>query len=206
MPSVSMCGNHNITFVQIPKNAGTSIGQWLTENKASDDYREWYNHPSHSEIHSKDNFSFTVVRNPWDRMVSLYFFLKHWTSPIPNATNSRQIRTELYRINNYDQFPEFDIWLKNIETFKMLPWIKWKPTDTQISWLDIAVDHIIRYENLENDFHKIQSLIDCHDPLPRLLITNGFVRNNYKDYYNTETIRMVENHFKEDIEKWQYEF
>jgi len=209
MPAVSLCDDHNITFVQIPKNAGTSIGSWLRENKNKSNYTEWYNHPRHSEIQSK-NFSFAVVRNPWDRAVSMYFFLKYWlsppSSPISISTNSEQIRAELYRINGYQQFPEFEDWLENIKHFKMLPWIKWQVSDCQTDWLDTPVDYIIKYESLEKDFLRVQEMIDCYNPLPKLLVSKDVFRTDYKDYYNNNTISMVTEYFKKDIEQWQYEF
>lgn len=205
MPAISLCDDYNITFVHIPKNAGTSIGNWLIEHKNRSKYTEWYNHPRHSEIQSK-NFSFAVVRNPWDRAVSMYFFLKYWKSPILTVTDSAQIRAELYRINGYQQFPEFEDWLENINNFKMLPWIKWKASDCQADWLDTPVDYIIKYESLEKDFLQVQQIINYYKPLPKLLVTKDVVRTDYRDYYNTNTINMVAEYFKKDIKQWQYEF
>jgi Sulfotransferase family len=206
MPSVSLSGTHNITFVQIPKNAGTSIGSWLKENRGTSSYQEWYNHPTHSRIYSPDNFSFTVIRNPWDRMVSMYFFIKNWTSPDPSVTNSDEIRQFIYKINNFNQFPSFEVWLKNIKNFKLPHWIQWRPIDPQLSWLNVPVNHVIRYENLKQDFQKIQEMFNVYTELPELLVTKGITRTDYKDYYNSETKQIVLDYFKEDIEKWQYEF
>ena len=102
MPAVHLSGDINITYVQIPKTAGTSIGHWLIDHKRTSVYKEWYNHPTLEEINSAidKNFSFTVVRNPWDRIVSAYYFLQHWVSPDPRS-HSDQNKKLIYEINNY---------------------------------------------------------------------------------------------------------
>jgi hypothetical protein len=88
----------------------------------------------------------------------------------------------------------------------MLPWIKWQVSDCQTDWLDTPVDYIIKYESLEKDFLRVQEMIDCYNPLPKLLVSKDVFRTDYKDYYNNDTISMVTEYFKKDIEQWQYEF
>jgi len=88
---------YNMVFLHIPKNAGTTIRQWHYENFAAEalDYlkpngptrarylRKAY-HGGYHQVHGEENQSeglindsthyWGVVRNPWDRMVSLWNF------------------------------------------------------------------------------------------------------------------------------------
>jgi hypothetical protein len=209
MPSVSISGQHNITFLQIPKNAGTSIGHWLIKNKGESKETIWYNHPKMSDINSK-NFTFTVVRNPWDRMVSMYFFLKNWTNPMPNSKyDKNSYSSERLRIlNGYDSnfFPEFDEWILKTDSFKLSPWLKWNINMQQTSWIDRPVDLIIRYEKLNESFEKIQNIMNISEPLPIELSTLNVYRTYYKDYYTNKTQDIVYELFKHDITQLNYEF
>ena len=69
-------------FVHIPKNAGTSVKRFF--NKDRDDKFSLYKIDKHDTIHQiklkapklYDSFKkFAIVRNPYDRMISWYFFL-----------------------------------------------------------------------------------------------------------------------------------
>ena len=63
-------------FIHVPKAGGTSIQQWLFNNCNGKSAKGTYGkHCPHSLIkEEKDWFSFGVVRNPWDRLVSAYFY------------------------------------------------------------------------------------------------------------------------------------
>jgi len=209
MPAVCLSGEHNITYIQIPKTAGTSIGHWLSEHRGKSEYMEWYNHPVNSTVNHKENFSFTVVRNPWSRMVSLYFFLKNWTSPRPDISleESNDARNLLYYLNDYefDQFPSFDFWIKNASKFKCLPWIWWNVSTSQLVWAK-DINLVIKYENLESEFKAIQDILKCYDPLPVKIVTKGVYYNDYRSLYTDETRQLVAKMFEEEIDLWKYTF
>jgi hypothetical protein len=211
MPAVHLSGEYNITYVQIPKTAGTSVGLWLKDHKGTSTYTEWYDHPVKNDINKKlgKNFSFSIVRNPWSRMISLYFFLKNWTSPNPDISteDSEDSRKILYYINEYDdgQFPPFDKWIKNSKQFKTLPWIWWEVNTPQTAWTN-DVDLVIKYENLQDELRTIQDMFHCYDPLPIKTVTKGIYWNSYQELYTSETEQIVANLFEEEIDLWKYTF
>lgn len=206
MPAIHLSGEFNITYIQVPKVAGTSVGHWVKNYAKNSKCSEWYDHPTPSKIHEthEKNFTFSIVRNPWDRMVSLYFFLKNFSSPQPQYKDSGQLREMLYRINNYVEFPTYEQWLKNADEFKFLPWIWWEIKTPQHTWTD--VDLIIKYENLENEFCAIQDIFKCYDPLPKQTVTKGIYWNHYHNLYTDETKYLVGKMFEEDIDRWKYTF
>lgn len=199
MPSVQL---PNVTFVQISKNAGTSIGNWLIDHH-SPVVETWYNHPKASELPGE--FKFAVVRNPWDRLVSLYSFLKNWTSPVPGTpeSESARIRNGLCILNNYTEFPDFNTWIVDLHEFRMLQWLWWGPLTNQTEWLDTKVDLVLYYENIVEDFKQIQDLLGNTNPLPRDLAS---IRREYQYYYTDATKKFVAKAFESDIDTWKYQF
>lgn len=203
MPAVKLSGELNVIFVHIPKTAGTSIGRWMIENKKHSEHVEWYKHPKLSDIEKDetDNFVFSVVRNPWDRMVSSYHWLTDTQSPIPQIS-SNEIQKILCDLNTKRNWSTFEKWLDICHEFVL--WDFWFcPIEPQVSWLDKDVDMVIRYENLNEEFKQIQKYFNSTEPLPTLLTGN---HKNYRDYYNDRTKRKVAAIFEKDIDTWNYAF
>ena len=79
------------TFIHIPRTGGTSMATWLVDNAEGEYYHDsignktgatrYLNYDKIVTLCAADNidmgFTFTIVRNPWDRMVSSY---KRWIS------------------------------------------------------------------------------------------------------------------------------
>ena len=69
---------HKFIFIHIPKCAGCSLKEHLVKN--SDNKLINSGHESldvllkNFSLKTEDYYKFTFVRNPWDRIVSLYFF------------------------------------------------------------------------------------------------------------------------------------
>ena len=91
--------------------------------------------------------------------------------------------------------------------------------NSQLSWLTdkdgkLAVDFIGRFENLNEDFRTILNKINDIHPLPKETggnwdlpwINSRSVGHDYKWYYNDETIEIVREHYREDIEAFGYEY
>ena len=70
--------DYNSIFVHIPKTGGSSIQQWLLDNTSSQVTKSTKHHTLQKleSKYGKFDFSFAVVRNPWDWCVSWYFFTK----------------------------------------------------------------------------------------------------------------------------------
>jgi hypothetical protein len=201
MPAVTISGEMNVTFVHIPKCAGTSIGRWIDQRKGNSTYFERYDHPTLKMLTPATDFSFTVVRNPWERMVSFYHFLSKVESATPHFT-SEQIQWIVNETNKAIDWTTFDKWLGNIEQFKVIPGWWFKVNEPQTSWYK-DVDLVLRYENLEEEFKQVQALFKNYDPLPKTLVTD---HTNYQNYYNSATKDLVTKMFQEEIETLGYKF
>lgn len=186
-------------FIHVPKVAGTSINHAL--------YGRTLGHYSALEIQSKfpqlfsDSFTFSLVRNPWDRLLSAYRFAK-------------QGRTETMGMRNAQQYliPEFD----SFESF-VLEWLAHKNVDeldyvfqTQSLFLvdengQLLPDYIGKLEHLDEDIQNVETKINRTLAIPHVNKTS--VSTSYRDAYKTqEMVDVVSTLYSRDIELFNYEF
>jgi hypothetical protein len=72
--------NENVVYIHTPKCAGTSIYRWFRDNQFCDNSRRDKHKPKSEfveELKDKDDiFYFSVVRNPFDKIVSWYGYFR----------------------------------------------------------------------------------------------------------------------------------
>lgn len=192
---MSICTN-GISYLHIPKTAGTSILDWM--RNIAPVIEEWESHPKNSVLKTvgPNNKTFTVIRNPWDRMVSAYHYLKQIS--LPEGSSWLQLNDI-----REDNFPTFEEWITNLHNYKNPDAYWFRPETMQSAWIDAPVDIIIRYETLETDFKIVQDLFKCDTSLPHHYKSK---RSNYKDYYNDVTKSIVAKLNEADIETFKYAY
>ena len=171
---------HRTIFVHIPKNAGTSIEEYfgnssfvIQPNKHDSIYDVKKRFPNSYSNYRK----FTIIRNPYDKMVSWYSYLKRNLG------------------ENYDVI-DFNKWIKNPLKFWHIddPIGYLKP---QHEWVDDTVE-IIKFENINKELN------DFFGEDIDLPITNNSNRDHYLEYYNQESLDTIHERYKEDFEKFNY--
>ena len=201
--------NDKITFIHIGKNAGTSISRILeTRFKIQE---TGITHDGYHDIPAewRDN-CFCVIRNPFDRLLSLYYFT---IQKMRKLSSMRWSNTSFYE-------PQFRLLEKGFENFvvnEAETCFYTKPVNmdrkqlwsmkTQVSLLPMNRSNIqmLRFENLQDDWKKLcgdQGL--KHYKLPRINTTRS--DSAYRDHYNEKMIEAVKKHWKEDIELGGYGF
>lgn len=163
-------------FIHIPKNAGTSIyptfGKKVKTNIKHHDLFQC------REMWGDDlGFTFVIVRNPWDRMVSYYHFMRR-SDKNPDKKNM-----------SFEDFIMGDDWMRVAKQ--------------QHEYFD-EVDMILRYENLKEDIDKLCKIIGI--PKVDLKHKNKSAHNDYRTYYNEKTKAEVQRRCKVDIQKFGYTF
>ena len=131
----------------------------------------------------KEYFKFTFVRNPWDRMVSTYFYynrskalsFKEYTTILLNRSASKDWKRHA---SCYDYI--FD---ENATT---------------------TIDFIGKIENFEEDFNIVCDKIGI--PQQQLPHKNKTNHKHYTEYYDNETREIVAEKYAKDIEYFGYEF
>ncbi|MDG2473552.1 MAG: sulfotransferase family 2 domain-containing protein [Pseudomonadales bacterium] len=184
-------------FVHIPKCAGISINHQIFGNLGGG-HTPLKEYLKVFEPNRIDNyFKFTFVRNPWDRLVSAYYFLKGGGY---SQEDSHWFNEEL---SSYLDFDDFVMnWLNRENIWK---WHHFRPQ--YFYMLDnrskVSLDFIGYYENLEKDFNYVASKIPLASKLSR---TNKSKHKNYMNYYNAETRDLVGNVYREDLNILGYNF
>jgi len=207
---------YNFIFFHVPKAAGSSVTKALNKNLVGDvkmnennkSLKEflskrnklWPNHATCAEIKAflGDNaynsyFKFCFVRNPWDRLVSLY----HYTV---------QKEAKIYAEKNLS-LPEFSQDIMDAGSFEK--WItSGKFGTAQYYFLSannkLLVDYVGRSENLQADFSYICGLLG----MPNIILPkeNTSKHKKYLEYYNEETSQIVAERYAKDIELFGYTF
>ena len=70
-------------------------------------------------------------------------------------------------------------------------------------WSD-DIDHIMRFENLREEFKFIQNKVNCDVPLFHK--KRSSVRKHYKEHYNDAAINFVGEKYKKEIETFNYTY
>ena len=145
-----MCIDHKrkVIFIHIPKTAGIYIRNILDLPKPKGNLKKDHVKPSYPEIKSNwENYlTFTFVRNPYDRLVSSYFF-DYFRASQGRFSCQGNIRKEVFHFgNNRNGFEEF---VKNKIHCDFNGNIKYMPMTSILE--NKKPDHIFRFENLNED-------------------------------------------------------
>jgi hypothetical protein len=203
-------------YIHIPKTGGNSIlrplfesdcpegnvvyNDMLVEDNGISMYPWNFNHGhgaiERNTIVDSDYFSFAFVRNPWDRLVSLY----HWRFRVAHLSHE-----DVSKIT----FKEFVICLRDgsLESpghFNMLAW-------PQSHWTHdgegCPLDFIGRLENIERDFAHVCDVLDIDIIKPRILNKNRSRKcDDYRTYYDDESIAIASDLYHQDIANFGYSF
>lgn len=191
---------HKFIFIHIPKTGGTSIERALNidpVNLSVDNLTGflhnfgWLQHCTLQEMELKFNIKlnnflkFTVIRNPWDRMVSNYFYSKRRDSKKYSTFNEFVFQPKY--ANQYHQkhdLSQFDFVCDNQGK--------------------INIDYFCRFENLQHDFNMICDKLEIsRSQLPHTKKTN---HKHYTEYYDDQTRQIVAERYAKDIKYFGYEF
>jgi len=217
-------------FIHIPKCAGTSIEHVLghfeghTANRGGQDHRslrmiemplltvhsvsslenihELYRRFKHQQVRKllnqnnkisvtseqyKEYFKFTIVRNPWSRAYSWYRNVMH------------------------DEIHKAKLGIENDITYKafLKKYIGKGMLRPQTYWLknfsgSVDLDFVGRFENLHEDVKEAFKRMGLQNlDLPHKIKGDS---ENFQDYYDQETINIVENAYSEEINLFGYSF
>ena len=282
-----------VPFVKYPfhsammadKEAGTAMPHALQEYDGQIEplFKRWtLVEKNLSKIFTDEFYTWTVVRNPWDRMASAYFhcqrdvddagnrrlsrlaqisfndFVKNATDPLgwfktvcehtpdeilENTQLTSAIRHDVLRVltgctgltYNGRQFSSFlhlfpTQWLMHVCNRAILIHTqRWEDSQLFTGWnsFDIEseddevivssinrmsgspepIDKVIRFENLQEGFDEVMEELDRPSmKLPMLNVNVSGQREKYADLYDDETIEMVRNWYKYEINEFGYEF
>ncbi|WP_416307635.1 sulfotransferase family 2 domain-containing protein [Neptunicella sp. SCSIO 80796] len=184
-------------FVHIPKCAGISVNHTLYGNlagghKTLDQYLRIF-----EPRLVLSYFKFSIVRNPWDRLVSAYHFLQKG-----GANNEDRDWFTRHLI----QYPTFDSFVRGwLNAKNARSWYHFRP---QVDYLldssgKVSLDFIGHFENLHDDFAYIAKKLGKDVTLAN---SNKSKHVDYRSYYDDETRDIVAQVYARDIALLGYTF
>ena len=177
-------------FIHINKTAGSSVEKAL---RLPFEHKTALEKIDEIGRHNWDQkLTFTIVRNPWDKVVSHYHY-RVKTNQTDLGVNTLEFNEWVKRAyGNKDSF-----YYDNPKMF--MPQLDWISDENGV----ILVDEIIHFEKLDTEFTAVLEKIGKRKKLPHVKKSN---RSNYRDYYNDETIEIVKVWFDPDIKEFNYTY
>ena len=207
-----ICHKRKCIFVHIPKCGGTRIKRLLWQRPEDrteenlwmgfvDEYHNKYQTGGLQHLKARQifievgaeifqsYFKFSIVRNPWDKAVSQYSYMKN--------------RPDLQRFIGMKRTDDFKRYLE-LTTRKRH--VQWEP---QYKFLydddgKLLVDFVGRFESYEEDVPYLLSRLDL--PKTPLLHEKKGQRSDYREYYDAATEIMIATLYRDDIELFGYAF
>jgi chondroitin 4-sulfotransferase 11 len=193
----------NCLFVHVPRTGGTSMeialgmyGEESRENMfgpiTSAELRsrrfssKFLQHLTASELRDElgdefgNYFRFAFIRNPWERMVSIYCY-------------HRKATGHMLSFHDYLEYTEGTRRDHEVPQYKFI----------FDHGGECLVDFVGRFERLQDDFAEVCGRLKTERTLPHVLAATI---GDYKSYYDETARKMVERRFGEDIERFGYSF
>jgi hypothetical protein len=199
--------HRGFAFVHIPKNAGTSINRSLgipcVGHHTAAALRRVLG-KAYDEL-----LSFAVVRNPWDRFVSNYFYARMpeslYHSTMPGSEKARNIYYDM--LTNASLLDCARLLAEGKFDTDHQHWNHWRP---QTYWLRgddgrTLVKRLIRFEQLERDLDALGKELGIRFDVPHLNRTDRPTRS-YAQLLDRETAKLVADYYRSDIEMFDYAF
>ena len=203
-------GKINAVFIHIPKTAGSYIIRVLNlldcslprRNKGfpqaghvtfgHQDYLKLVNRGKVSKEFDETAFKFASCRNPYDRVISHYFYTrKRHPDILPIDVSFLDFTRSLGKLKTpgrlYGRVAGKYFFRKQIEPIR-----------------NIEIDFIIRFEDLKKDVRNVAKIIGVNKLLRshRVRISR---HKPYWEYYDKESVVNVQEFYKEDFEFFGYD-
>jgi hypothetical protein len=182
-------------FIHIPKNGGISIKSILEEKYAY----PFEGHFTCQQMKAKavlNNFTykeiFSTCRNPFSRMVSIYFFLQHKMKLYLHYFNNLDL-TIPFKNYSFRHFIEFFLSQDScnfhyMNTYMFLPQHTWLDTSDNVKILKIEeIDKIEKYLNVKMPHYN-----------------KRIYEKSWKDLYDDRSKKIVYLHYEKDFENFKY--
>lgn len=191
-------------FLHVPKAAGTSLRKSVYHSKSY--HIPAIRYKAINPMEFENYFKFCFVRNPWDRILSAYEYLKircHADMAFPDH------RWAASNLTMNKDFPDFVLSLDRGDVRKRIK--KYIHFRDQLDWIcdsdqsrTILVDFVGRYETIQIDYEKLGQVLNLPKSLP--VERKNPNRKDYRQVYSAKMVDIVAEMYAEDISRLGYSF
>ena len=211
-----ICFQRKCIFVHVPKTGGTSIEnaiwgpdwrQRTTQQLWMGNVRPGFNkyqsgglqHLLATQIRQEVGarifaacFRFSFVRNPWDKVVSQFHYLK-----------TRPMLLKHMGLTRFSTFQKYLNVLARDHARHVQSFEQWRFVLDEDG--ECLVDFVGKFENIAGDFREVAATIGLPaDKLPHDM--KSARRRHYRQYYNRRRRQQVADIYSRDIQHFEYEF
>ena len=184
-------------FIHIPKTAGISIIKSIYGNVTNEGHRSIYFYKQVFEKNFKDFFTFSFVRNPYDRLYSSYKFLQ-----TGGMNEHDKVAFQKY-LSKFSDFEDFVLnGLNNEIIYEIIHFVPQSEFICNKNG-EILVDFVGRFENLNDDLNSISRKIKKELALEH---HNKNFKKDYKKIYNQAMKTKVYEVYNRDFVLFNYNF
>lgn len=180
-------------FIHIPKAAGSSILRMPVYSTKGHKSLRYYE--KRLPRGKKMPITFAVVRDPYTRLASAFYYLKKFTNKPYDKNWARK------NILQYSDLNDFV--LNALHRKSVLKWMHFKPQETFVSTQKgtIGVDYILRFERLRSDWSSFAEITGIPHHLP---VTNVTGSGKKVDELNDKSRSKIYSLYQNDFELFGY--
>lgn len=191
-------------FLHVPKAAGTSLRKSVYHSKSF--HIPSLRYKAVCPVRFESYFKFFFVRNPWDRLLSAYEYLKIKCRADMSFPDHRWAASNLTKYNSFAEF------VSSLEHGGMRKKVKqYIHFRDQLDWIcdsdtsrTLLVDFVGRYETIQRDYERLGEILGLSGSLP--VERQNLKPKDYRQAYSTKMIDIVSDIYREDISRLGYSF
>jgi len=191
---------HKCVFIHIPKNGGMAVSNSLFgKNRMLGGH---YSVDFYQVVFGDDFDQYTkfaISRNPWDRLVSAYHYLKG------GGMDFRDKEWEQKHIKEYKNFKDFvNEWVDQKNIYKGM---HFTPQSDFVCDKNgkLLVNYVGQCENMQEAFEEITGMLGIEGK-SLAHINRSSRAQDYRQYFREKEAARVAEVYKQDIELFGYEF
>lgn len=222
---------HRYVFVELPRTGSTATRDELISQyggrKILNKHSTYWDFLRVADEDEKRYFVFSGIRNPLDDAVSHYFKLKtdhhgRFTDPVRRKYRLGNRGAEIYRrtgkspqgttprrrtLAEYGENRKYDYIRRHRADFaRFIRRYRWLPYDNWSRLSHERLDHVIRFEHIQDDFARALELIGLEQKRPLPVVNKTQAKDDdYLQYYTPDIIPRVRFVFGPYMRKWGYE-
>jgi hypothetical protein len=182
-------------FIHVPKTAGSSIANVLFGSESGHVRYSDYQRANPKKFESY--FKFCFVRNPWDRLVSSFFFLR---------AGGMNDLDRAWAAENLAGCADFEDFVSNwLDPARAMSFPHFRPQSWYVADGEdrVRMDFVGRFETLARDFATVAARLGREGRLP---VFNKSSHAHYSTYYTPATRARVGRIYSLDASQLGYTF